>query len=429
MKILRRSVAAATLAAGALLRTMPGPAYAQEIELNGFAEVDHFSYIDTTATARESHADRGLLQLRGSARLNERVELFAAGHLRASRTEAASGRGYLNEGYVDLLFSHLDLRLGKQTIVWGRTDVVSPTDHLAPRDLSDPLDIDDERLGVPAARLRASVAGVRAEGVVAATAVASRLPALHSRWAPALPATMPHPASSERTLQASYRMVEASSPALTLRNAQYGGRLATTLWGWDFSVSYFDGWDDLPPSVPRVVPVDEEHVRVELVQAHSRRRALGGDLATTLGAYGVRAEAAYLMPDSLGGPDYLQYVLGVDRVFGDPLGARSTLLLVQWIQEITPRDFRPGPFDLNHVFRRSLMVRAQHNLTSDLQLRADGVYDWRTRGYYVQPGASYRLWERLQVQGSMDLLGGPDQAFFGVFAGNRRFRTSLRYSF
>jgi hypothetical protein len=102
---------------------------------------------------------------------------------------------------------------------------------------------------------------------------------------------------------------------------------------------------------------------------------------------------------------------------------------VQWIQEITPRNFHPGPFDLNHVFRRSLMARAQHNLTPALRLAADGVYDFRTEGYYLQPGASFSLWDRLLVEGSIDLLGGGNEAFFGAFAGNNRLRTSLRYSF
>jgi hypothetical protein len=412
-----------------LLLCAPGVAWAQKVELGGFAEVDHFSYLETESAGQIGRGDRGLLQLRGTARLHDRVELFAAGELRGSWAARGEGRGYLNEGYADLLFPGVDLRVGKQTIVWGRTDVVNPTDQLAPREFSDPLETDDERLGVLAARLRASIGRARVEGVIAPSVVLSRLPGSGSRWAPTLPPTVPDPADPARTLKVRYSEVQAGAPAAQMKNAQYAARLSTTLRGWDLSVSYFDGWDDLPATRQRIVPVDEGEVRVELRQEYSRRRAVGGDLATTLGPYSLRAEGAHLMPDSLGGPDYFQYVVGLERFFGDPLGAGSTLLLVQWIQEITPRDSRSGPFDLNHVFRRSLMARAQHNLTPALRLAADGVYDFRTEGYYLQPGASFRLWDRLLVEGSIDLLGGGNEAFFGAFAGNNRLRTTLRYSF
>ncbi|HEX6069917.1 MAG TPA: DUF1302 family protein [Longimicrobiaceae bacterium] len=426
---MRRSVRALGVAITAWMLGAGGPAAAQEMELAGVAEVDHFSYLDPAGAEQVGRRQQGLLQLRGTARLHERLELFAEGQLRGHRTEGSKGRAYLNEAYVDLLLPGVDLRVGRQTIVWGKTDVVSPTDHFSPRDFTDPLDTDDERLGVLAARVRGSIGEVRVEGVLAPGAAFSRLPGIGSRWAPAFPASMPHPADPGRTLRASYELAQVADPALRLENAQLGARVSTTARGWDVSLSWFDGWDDLPATVRRVVPVSEEEVRVELRQTPSRKRALGGDLATTVGAYTIRAEGAYLMPDSLGGPDHFQYVVGVERFFGDPLAAGGTQLLAQWIQELTPRGFRPGPFDLNHVFRQAAMARAQRNMTTDLQLSVDGVYDFRTDGYYLQPGASWRLRDGLRIEGTVDLLGGSDEAFFGAFEGNRRLRTSVRYSF
>ena len=428
---MRRTVRALriAIAVSTLLAAAGAPAGAQEAELAGIAEIDHFSYFEPTDDERAGRRQQGMLTLRGTARLHDRLELFAEGQLRAHRAEGSDGRAYLNEAFIDLLLPGVDVRLGRQTIVWGKTDVVSPTDHFAPRDFSDPLDTDDERLGVLAARLRGSIGDVRIEGVLAPRVAFSRLPAMGSRWAPAFPATMPHPGDPGRTLQVRYETTEDAEPPLRLENAQFGARVSTTAHGWDLSLSWFDGWDDLPATTQRVVPVSEEEVRVELRQMPSRRQALGGDLATTLGAYTIRAEGAYLMTDSLGGPDHIQYVIGLERFFGDPLGAGSTQVLAQWIQELTPRGFRPGPFDLNHVFRRAAMARAQHNVTTNLQLSADGVYDFRTESYYLQPGASWRVRDGLRIEGTLDLLDGGDEAFFGAFAGNRRFRTSVRYSF
>jgi hypothetical protein len=420
---------ALSLSVAALLLGAAGPGHGQALQVTGTAEIDHFSYLDTAAAGQVGRKQQGMLRLRGTARLHDRVELFGEGQLRGARAEGSGGRGYVNEAYADLFLPGLDLRVGKQTIVWGKTDVVSPTDHFAPRDFTDPLDTDDERLGVLAARVRGSAGPLRLEGVLAPVAVASRLPGLRSRWAPPLPPRIPHPAAPGESLGASYTLTGPARPSLRMANVQLGARLSATVHGWDLSASWFRGWDDLPATRQRVVPVSEGEVRVELEQVYVRRSGLGADLATTLGAYTLRAEAAYLMPDSLGGPNHLQYVVGAERMFGDAMGAGGSLVLVQWIQELTPRGFRPGPFDLNHVFRAAAMVRAQHNLTSDLQLSADGVYDLRAEGYYLQPGASYRVRDGLRLEASLDLLGGGEEAFFGAFAGNRRLLTSLRYDF
>ena len=431
MRAIRATLATAALLASGLTATagVPAPAAAQAVEWTGVAEIDHFSYLEAAGEQQVGRRQQGLLQLRGTARPHERLVLVAEGQVRGHRARGSDGRGYLNEAYVDLLLPGVDLRLGRQTIVWGKTDVVSPTDHFAPRDFSDPIDTDDERLGVLAARVRGAIGEVRVEGVLAPRAAFSRLPGIGSRWAPSFSPRLPHPTDPERAIGARYELVGPEDPALRLENAQFGARISTTARGWDLSLSWFDGWDDLPATVTRVMPVSEEEVLVQLQQRASRRRALGGDLATTFGAYTLRAEAAYLRPDSLGGPDHLQYVVGLERFLGDPLAAGGTQLLAQWIQAITPRDFRPGPFDLNHVFRRAAMARVQHNATGDLQISLDGVYDFRTAGYYVQPGASWRARDGLRVEATLDLLGGGEDAFFGAFAGNRRIRTRLRYSF
>jgi hypothetical protein len=398
-------------------------------EHGGFAEIDHFSYFDGAGGNAANRSTRGRLHGRGSAKVHERLEFFAAGQLRGSYADRLRGRGHLNEAYAELRSSRLDLRLGRQVVAWGTTDVVNPTDYLAPRDFSEPLDTDDERLGILAARARLYALGGQLEAVVAPVLTPSRLPGPGSRWFPALPSSMPDPADPSRALDVSYRQLDAGRPAATLRNVQYALRASASLRGWDVSASYFDGWDHQPTIHHEVEHVGEGGIRIGLRPRHHGRRAVGADLATTRGPYGLRAEAAYYMPAPDAAPKYFQYVAGVERFFGDPLAAGSTLLLVQWIQQVAPSGFDPGPFDLNHVFRRALMARVQHNLTPDVQLTTDGVHDFETRGYYLRPGATWRLAEGLRAEAFMDVMGGGERAFFGSFTGNRRLQTTLRYTF
>ncbi len=55
----------------------------------------------------------------------------------------------LYEGYADLTFSRFDLRLGKQIVSWGRTDIISPVNNLNPRDMRGFFNPEIEDLRLP----------------------------------------------------------------------------------------------------------------------------------------------------------------------------------------------------------------------------------------------------------------------------------------
>ena len=55
----------------------------------------------------------------------------------------------LHEGYADLTFAHFDLRLGKQIVNWGRTEIISPVNNLNPRDMRGFFNPEIEDLRLP----------------------------------------------------------------------------------------------------------------------------------------------------------------------------------------------------------------------------------------------------------------------------------------
>ena len=152
-------------------------------------------------------------------------------------------------------------------------------------------------------------------------------------------------------------------------------------------------------------------------------------MATVVRSFTVRSEAAYIRPDPLNGPNYFQYVVGVERTVGDMMAAGGTFVLVQWIHTVLPGDFAPTPLDFNYIFRKSTTVRVQRNLSAAAQVVVEGLYEWATEGYYVQPAASYRFGDHLRVEGFVDLLGGSASGFFGVYEQNKRVQFRVRYSF
>jgi hypothetical protein len=210
---------------------------------------------------------------------------------------------------------------------------------------------------------------------------------------------------------------------------QYATKVSGSLRGWDLSASYFDGWEDVPHQSRALTISDAGMGTVRITPEHLKKQAVGGDVATVVRSFTVRGEAAYIRPDPLNGPNHFQYVLGVDRTFGDMMAAGGTFVLVQWIHTVLPEEFVASPVDFNYVFEKSTTVRVQRNLSALAQVAVEGLYEWARRGYYLQPAASYRFGANVRVEGFFDLLGGRATEFFGLFEQNRRVQFRVRYSF
>ena len=58
----------------------------------------------------------------------------------------------IRQAYIDIFFNSMDIRVGKQQIIWGKADGVFITDVISPKDLREFLlpDFDEIRMGVTA---------------------------------------------------------------------------------------------------------------------------------------------------------------------------------------------------------------------------------------------------------------------------------------
>jgi hypothetical protein len=89
----------------------------------------------------------------------------------------------------------------------------------------------------------------------------------------------------------------------------------------------------------------------------------------------------------------------------------------------------PAPLDFKYLFEKATTLRVQRNLTASTQVVVEGLYEWARDGYYVQPSVSHRFGPNLRLEGFVDLLGGRESEFFGLFADNKRLQFRVRYSF
>jgi hypothetical protein len=70
------------------------------------------------------------LWLKAAPKLHSNLSLFVEGWIMNQQLfHADETEEQLREAYLDIHFGPMDFRIGKQIIVWGRTDRINPTDN------------------------------------------------------------------------------------------------------------------------------------------------------------------------------------------------------------------------------------------------------------------------------------------------------------
>ena len=232
---------------------------------------------------------RGELQLELNLRFSENWQGLVSGKGVYDAAYALNGRkGYtdavldeyedeleLREAYiVGRISEKLDIKLGRQIVVWGKSDTIRIADVLNPLDLREPglTDLGDLRLPLAMTRLDYYAGAWNLSGIVIHEIRFDKRPAFGSDF---YPAGVPLPPEDK--------------PCDGGDNTEYGVSLKGAFSGWDVSFFFSDLFWDTPhasvasPSLPLEVKL--KHARVEM---------LGGAFNAALGNWIVKTEAAYI---------------------------------------------------------------------------------------------------------------------------------------
>ncbi|MFQ6084074.1 MAG: DUF1302 family protein [Candidatus Aminicenantia bacterium] len=411
---------------------------AQELEIDGFVEIDHVSYFKNNNESKINSRNQGILQMELRSSLGYQASIFSAVEFREDRSDPSRNRIYLDEAYIDLYLGNFDFRLGKQIIVWGKADGINPTDNITPWDFSDFLDTDDERIGVFALKANYYIGDWTFEGILIPIFTPSILPLRNSRWFPDFPEEISnpmYPASGSPTVKTSYEFLDQTLPDESFDEAQFAVKLSSTFSGWDVSLSYYSGWNNLATFHRILQPVSSDSLHIILQSKYHRRKVAGADFSTTSGKLGIRGEAAYYFTEDPNGEDpeiddpYFQYVIGIDRTFSDLIGDNNLFVLIQWIQEIPKNNVEYRKDDLNHIFQKSITVRLEYELGNYAKLIVEGVYNIKGKDYYLRPNFSYEVTDAVTLDICGDILGGESDTFFGSYKDNKRVQVKMKYSF
>ncbi|MCK4642230.1 hypothetical protein KAU32_01210 [bacterium] len=237
------------------------------------------------------------------------------------------------EAYFDLygfILDNLDLRIGRQRIAWGAADKLNPTDNLNPDDLEDIWGF-GRHLASDGLKASYYLKDYTFHFIYIPIFTPTVFPG--GTWASALSAPMELPVGLTLgditdTIIMPENNLEESSIA--------GVKISKNLFGYDFSLSYVYGRDDLPLAkevtfTPTGTP-GEVDIASELI--YPRMQIAGIDVAGAIANIGVWTEVAVFFPEkimmtmdlsalgmgtqesiALDDKPYTKYVIGVDYTF------------------------------------------------------------------------------------------------------------------
>ena len=171
-------------------------------------------------------------------------------------------------------FKNLDVKIGRQIVVWGKSDNIRVTDVLNPLDMREPgmTDIEDLRLPVAMTNLGYYFGEWNLSGIAVHEIRFNKNPVFGHDF---FPFESPLPPEIE--------------PSESLENTEWAASLSGTFTGWDFALYYayiFDEQTYLDTEV-----IDGSSL---LVRKHARLNMAGAAADVALGNWLIKAEAAVL---------------------------------------------------------------------------------------------------------------------------------------
>jgi len=315
----------------------------------------------------------------------------------------------VKELYMDLYFDSVDIRIGKQQIIWGKADGVFITDVVSPKDLSDFIlpDFDEVRMGVTALKADWYLDAVDLELVWVQMFTPSIAPGSGTLWGVSAPLTVDTFYFPDNTLENSEVFAKFSYMGSAIDVELMGGYM----------------WDDLPAAYFDGVGISSDYHRVALA---------GGSFSTDIAGLIVRGEGAYYagknftvkpesLPASLVEKDFINYMVGLDySLAGINLGT-------QFIQEIV-LDYE-DTIVLNDEFKLTMtFVVAKSFLNETLMLEFFSYVGLTNEDALLRPKATYDLADGLEWIVGADIFIG-DSGDFGQYDDNDLIYTKIKYSF
>lgn len=332
------------------------------------------------------------------------------------------------EAYVDYYSNLIDFRFGKQVIAWGKADEMNPTDILNPQNLSNITeDKSIRKIGLTELKTDMKLYGFVLTSVWKTEFEPMQLPKPESSWSFfAIPGVTSLP--------------QPTYPKNKLENTEWALKLSRTVSNFDFSASYFDGWDNIFTPKLTFDPINKKMI-LDKLEFH-KVKMLGADFAGSIDSVGIWGECAYFQTEDVDGVDpliknpYFQYVIGTDYTFGYSIKAN-----IQYIQEIITKTDNDAEKETEEgiISKLGIGLPIQQGITLRLERKfGDGevhkielfsVYDIQNGGILFVPKLSVSPEDAFGIEIGANIFNGKSDSIFGKFTHNDEVYLKCIYSF
>ena len=356
----------------------------------------------------------------------EATDRYPANVERDQKTELS-----LREALITVGRGDVDVRLGRQQIVWGEAIGTFVTDIVNPKDFREFVLPDFSELRIPIWALDVTyrlTEGISIEGVWTPDTRTNKLPKQGAEFQFArIPYRFRNPV---------VRLPD-DQDEFSLARSEGGVRLSVLRQGWDVALIYYDQADKTPVLFQRRVSQPPRPDVIVLEPQHPRLHIVGATLGKSFEPVVVRAEAALsigkryettdpLDADGVVRRDTLDWLIGVDYTFFDLVDTALQLsqkVLMGSATNLT----RPG---VAAEVTTSVSLRVATGFFANTLNPSLLVVVGVNRGdLRLSPRLDYLVSDAVTLSVGADLFEGPHQTLYGQFDRNDRvtFTTTWRF--
>jgi hypothetical protein len=316
----------------------------------------------------------------------------------------------LREAVLDLTFGNLDVHLGKQQVVWGKTDGFRVTDVVNPLDLRDTAltEFLDQRIPLWMANLEYYF---NTDFSVQALIISD----------------LEFNAFSSPAFLEGVIVHSANTPEENVKNTEYGLKFTGFYNGWDFTLNYLYSWDDMPV-FRRSVDADTRTITIS--PEHERMHIVGSTFANVLWDTVVRGEVAakigkYFAVDDLTVSDMvvektsLSYALAFER----------DLLDIHWIAQVLQETILEydEAITIDEISTYATLNGSKDFLQETLDVEMFIIYNAQNEQFTLKPSIEYDLNDAITLSAGVDFVVGKNSDT--VDENTERIYAEVKYSF
>ncbi|VAV85715.1 hypothetical protein MNBD_DELTA01-1796 [hydrothermal vent metagenome] len=328
----------------------------------------------------------------------------------------------LRETYLDVSLGNMDLRIGKQTIVWGEAVGLFFADQVNAKDLREFVlaDFDD----------------IRKPQWSALVEYTGDLSHLEFVWIPVLEFNDYGESGSEFPVAIAVPMgvtptvASTDEPANNFNNSELGARFSYFLGGWDLTVFHLYTWDKTATNY-RSITSPTLHT---FNPNHERLNISGFTVATEIRNIIFKTEFTYIKgkrfsiidssdSDGIVQADYIDYLIGMDYTI-----LKKVEMNIQFMQKIIPdhdgRFFREEHIKNTASFR--LKTGFYDNIIEPEILILSNLEE---TDLMIRPKVSFRGGQNWQLAVGADIFAGEEDGLFGQYDKNDRAYMKIDYNF